>query len=743
MKNHFITGIILMIFSCLRIVSQTVSLWVHDTTFVKGSVVELPVYVNEELDTYQVSAYRLQLEFDAQLMEVLGVVTNGTVSQPLGEALVNNTLPGKVTIGAAGTSYVSGKGIFILIRFRILQTGGCYLNFTGKANNYMNEGLPSLLLNNAWIGITAAPSITLYSEYNSMAKGDSLQLWVWGGEEPYTWSVSDTGIATISASGMLQAKTTGKVTLRVEDARGIKDSVSNFTIRPFKLIIPDQLTQWAGKYIEIPVHVTDLTECDISSGEFSLYFNSDVLTWVEYSQEGTLLANKSVMVNTYQNGLKVSFASAETITGSGLLLILKFMVKNTEWHTTPVEFTDVLFNENIIPSVENGYFSVQQLNRLYVYPEQGELLAGDSIQLQVGYGYTNPLSWAVNNTALASISETGMLKAKKGGKVQVLVTDSTGSSGASWFNLFDTRIQLADTNFCVGEMVIRYPVIIQKVPDTDPVLSMEMTVEFDTAQLQFNGLSYENTVCQGWMHTTNVQQNRMLYASSGANPITQPGTMVYLNFQLKQPETLPNISIVHLQNIRMNEGVPAVNPETFGNIFYRDKPPAPFMVWGDTLIHQYATTASFFIPELPETNEYVWILPEGLNGNSHNNIIQVTVDAGFKNGIVNVYGINTCGTGEKLEFPVRKEDDTGLESNFLQNLTCYPNPVKDKLHIRSADLHGITNRAVLYDLTGKPVSSVKLYKTGNELDVSGLPSGLYVLKIISGDLIRHITIVKE
>lgn len=743
MKNHLITGIILMIFSCFRIASQTVSLSVHDTTFVKGAIVDLPVYIDEELDTYQVSAYRLQLEFDARLMEVLGVVTFGTVSQPLGEALMNITPPGKVTIGAAGTSYLSGKGVFIIIRLRMLQTGGCYLNFTGKANNYLNEGLPSLLLNNAWIGITAAPSITLHAEYNSIAKGDSLQLWVWGGEEPYKWSVSDTNLASISASGMLQAKATGKVTLRVEDARGIKDSVSNFTIRPFKLIIPDQLTQWAGKYIEIPVHVTDLTECDISSGEFSLYFNSDVLTWVEYNSEETLLANKSVVVNAYQNGLNVSFASAEIITGAGLLLILKFMVKNTEWHTTSVEFTDVLFNENIIPSVENGYFSVQQLNRLYVYPEQGELLAGDSIQLQVGYGYTNPLSWTVNSTTLASISETGMLKAKKGGKVQVLVTDSTGSSGASWFNLFDTRVQLADTNFCVGEMVIRYPVIIQKVPDTDPVLSMEMTVEFDTAQLQFNGLSYENTVCQGWMHTTNVQQNRMLYASSGANPITQPGTMVYLNFQLKQPETLPNISIVHLQNIRMNEGVPAVNPETFGNIFYRDKPPAPFMVWGDTLIHQYATTASFFVPEMPEISEYVWILPEDLNGNSNNNMMQVTLDAGFKTGIVSVYGINACGEGDKLEFLVRKEDDTGLEANYLQDLSCYPNPVKDKLHIRSADLHGTNNLAVLYDLTGRFVLSVKLYNIGNELDVSGLLSGVYILKVISGEQVKHISIVKE
>ncbi|MEA4975388.1 MAG: cohesin domain-containing protein [Paludibacter sp.] len=743
MKNHLITGIILMIFSCFRMTSQTVSVSVHDTTFVKGSVVDLPVYVDEELDTYQVSAYRLQLEFDTQLMEVLGVVTNGTVSQPLGEALMNVSPPGKVTIGAAGTSYLSGKGIFIIIRLRMLQTGGCYMNFTGKANNYLNEGSPSLTLNYAWVSVTAAPSITLHAEYNSIAKGDSLQLWVWGGEEPYSWSVSDANIASISANGMLQAKATGKVTLKVEDARGIKDSVSNFIIRPFKLMIPGQLKQWAGKYLEMPVHVTDLTESNISSGSFSLYFNSDVLEWVEYNSVETLLANKSVVVNSYQNGLNVSFASAQTITGSGLLLILKFMVKNTGWQNTSVEFTDVIFNENILPSVENGYFSVQQFDRLYIYPDQVELLAGDSIQLQVGYGYTNPLSWTVNNTALATISETGMLKATKGGKVLVAVTDSTGSSGNSYFNLIDTRVALADTNFCVGEMVIRYPVIIQKVPDADPVISMEMTVEFDTTRLQFNGLSYENTVCQGWMHTTNVQQNRILYASSGANAITQTGSMVYFDFQLKQPEASPIISIVHLQNIRMNEGNPVVNPEAYGNIFYKDKPPTPFTVWGDTLIHQYATTASFFVPQMPEISEYVWILPEGLYGNSNDNMIQVTLDAGFRNGIVNVYGINACGKGEKLEFSVRKEDDTGLEANSLEDLSCYPNPVKDKLHIRSADLHGRNNLAVLYDLTGRYILSVKLYKNEHELDVSELLTGVYVLKVISGEQVKHINIVKE
>jgi hypothetical protein len=58
-------------------------------------------------------------------------------------------------------------------------------------------------------------------------------------------------------------------------------------------------------------------------------------------------------------------------------------------------------------------------------------------------------------------------------------------------------------------------------------------------------------------------------------------------------------------------------------------------------------------------------------------------------------------------------------------------------------LHGRNNLAILYDLTGRYILSVKLYKNEHELDVSELLTGVYVLKVISGEQVKHINIVKE
>ena len=744
MKNQLTTGIILMIFSCFRIASQTVPLSVHDTTFMQGAVVEIPVYVDEELNAYQVSAYRLQLEFDPNLMEVLGVNMDGTVSQALGEPHLNTIPKGKVTIGAAGTGFLSGKGIFIFIRFRILKTGWTEMNFTGVKNNYLNEGYPSISFNQGGINIIEPPSITLYAEKNSIAVGDSLQLWVWGGVEPYQWSVSDNSKALITEDRMLHALDAGFVNLYVEDGNGIKDSINNFIIRPFKISIPPQLTQWAGKSIDIPVAVTNLTASNVTSGSFKLQYDTSVLEWTEHLQHETLLENSTVFVNNHQSGLNIAFAGTVNLQGEGVLLLLRFNVKNTAEYGTNIQFRDVLFNEDIRVTESDGYFTVQQFSRLYIYPDEGELLAGDSIQLHIGSEHVNPVSWTVSNPSVASISETGMLKAIKGGKVKVQVTDSTGANGVTRdFYLIDTRIHIPDSIICVGELLIRYPVNILKIPDANPVLSLEMTLEFDTAQLQFNGLSYNNTVSNGWMHTSNQQQDKIRYATSGANAIASTGTLVCFDFLIKNPTPSPNHSIIHLQQIRMNEGVPVVNQETYGNLYYKDLPTAPDRIWGDTLIPAHANMAMLSITPLPDIYEYVWILPEGLTGTSNIHMIQLMVAENFKSGVISVYGVNECGDGARLEFTVNKETDTSLDEQFMPDIHCYPNPVKDKLHIRCESLNNMYDKAILYDITGKKVLVLTLTHTENELDVSVLNAGLYLLKIISGNQVKHISIIKE
>ena len=56
----------------------------------------------------------------------------------------------------------------------------------------------------------------------------------------------------------------------------------------------------------------------------------------------------------------------------------------------------------------------------------------------------------------------------------------------------------------------------------------------------------------------------------------------------------------------------------------------------------------------------------------------------------------------------------------------YPNPVKDALNV---SVSGVVNDSAVqvYDITGRQVLAVKL--SGNALNVSNLPSGIYILKM--------------
>ena len=58
----------------------------------------------------------------------------------------------------------------------------------------------------------------------------------------------------------------------------------------------------------------------------------------------------------------------------------------------------------------------------------------------------------------------------------------------------------------------------------------------------------------------------------------------------------------------------------------------------------------------------------------------------------------------------------------METITLYPNPVKQTLNVS-----GVSQRAVMeiYDMLGRKYMST----AGNSIDVSGLPKGIYLLRI--------------
>ena len=79
----------------------------------------------------------------------------------------------------------------------------------------------------------------------------------------------------------------------------------------------------------------------------------------------------------------------------------------------------------------------------------------------------------------------------------------------------------------------------------------------------------------------------------------------------------------------------------------------------------------------------------------------------------------------------------GIEERSAEISACqvWPNPVHDVLHIEAASML----RAELYDTYGRRVAST----TGSDVDLSGLPSGIYILRAVSDSGVFESRIIKQ
>ncbi len=83
--------------------------------------------------------------------------------------------------------------------------------------------------------------------------------------------------------------------------------------------------------------------------------------------------------------------------------------------------------------------------------------------------------------------------------------------------------------------------------------------------------------------------------------------------------------------------------------------------------------------------------------------------------------------------------ELGAESFDKANFSYYPNPVANVLNMNySNDISSVE----IYSLQGQRVITQKIGSNAGQVDVSGLASGTYVVKVISADTVNTIKIVK-
>jgi len=72
----------------------------------------------------------------------------------------------------------------------------------------------------------------------------------------------------------------------------------------------------------------------------------------------------------------------------------------------------------------------------------------------------------------------------------------------------------------------------------------------------------------------------------------------------------------------------------------------------------------------------------------------------------------------------------------------YPNPTNNKLIIELDENFGLTSESFLLDLTGKIILQ-KFIRSGDELDLSGIRQGVYILLLKSDKQVFRTKIVKR
>jgi len=546
--------------------AQSVGLRMPDTTSVQGTVLDMPIYVDSTLAGKQVYSYSLQLSYNPYYLYPQSAIIIGTIGEPLGMPVLNTSVSGIVSFAAAGIAPLTGNGKLVIIRWVLKNPGWISLGFTDVKHNYLNEGTPAITFTPGHINILQAPTITVYPDTKVIAKGDQLQMDAYGGTSPYAWYVTNTGLAEIDQTGMLTAKASGMEKVVAIDTHGVRDTTQNIEIRPLKLSIPNDLAQWEGATIDIPVLTTDLTGLNISSGNFQISFNPNSLSPEGVIQAGTLLASSQAFMQKTEGTASVAFAGTTPLAGQGTLVYIRCRVLSYPWGTN-IEINKALMNENLKAAYSNGYFSVKTFQYRYIYPSQGALVIGESVDLNVGGQAILPLKWSVSDSTVASINQTGILTGVKHGQVTVTVIDSAGAPAKTdKFTVFDTRVLIPDTAVCHYDRLVEYPLYLETLPH-DSVISYQGQLTYDTSRLNFSGIETVGTVTQSWISSANETAGKINFASSGLRALKKSGVLFKLKFTPKTGFTSGSWAGVHITDFTLNEGTPYAMIESDGNVY--------------------------------------------------------------------------------------------------------------------------------------------------------------------------------
>ncbi len=538
------------------VAAEPIRLALKDTTVLRGSTFLYPVLVDSSLTGLNVTSYELDITYDPNAFRIDSIIVAGTMTQSWGTP-ISNVSSSHIIVAGAGITSLSGTGILLYFKITApLALSGWGSGFTfSKA--MLNEGSPTTTTRNGTVWITNLPTINVYPDVATFSVGDQQQFWVSGAVAPNNWYSTNPSVATIDANGLLTGLQSGFTRVVAQDSRAIVDTSGQIEVRAFKMIIRDS-TFLQSYTVNIPIYVTDLSQVDVTSGQYTITYDPNLLTFLGSSQIGTLLEGYTPpTINQVSNRLEISFAGSSRLNGVGtqILMYLRFRASIQSYGGTWLNISNLLFNENIPGVIDDGYLVVSNRTVLGISPTSANLLVGDSLQFMVNSGApVYPLKWSVTDTTLVRIKQNGMLTALKSGSVVVGVEDAVGKIGYTQnINIYDISLSMPDTNALSRDSVIIPISITQYAPG---ITAAQMIVKFDSTYFENPSVITEGTLTGAQEVYSFARRETLSIATASITPVTGPGVLWKVKLFVRYGAPKLTTSTIRLVGIIFNQGVP-------------------------------------------------------------------------------------------------------------------------------------------------------------------------------------------
>ncbi len=319
---------------------------VPDTSIMEGRTFDLPIRVTD-VSGAGICSWQFALSYRTNILTAIDVIEEGTLSEGWGDAVYSVT-EGEIKVSLSATQALSGEGILVYIRFQVTPEGSGGSSLT-LLEVIFNEGIRAKIYN-GYFTLIQAPVFTVTPNTAVLTVGDSLQFSVTGpATPPYSWSTTDSSIATIDENGLLRAVEAGICSVIVVDSLDISASSGPIVINKVAVSAPDT-TGPQGGIISLPIRVEDdVTGLEIWSLEMTLSFNGNILRADSVIIDGALMEGWTLFFNPSEDQITVTAAGTSPLSGEGPLLFIEFQVDSNAnvGANSPLELDSFLFNEGV------------------------------------------------------------------------------------------------------------------------------------------------------------------------------------------------------------------------------------------------------------------------------------------------------------------------------------------------------------------------------------------------------------